>query len=176
RAAGAQRLVGITHGHETWWARVPGARRALRRIGDETDTLTYLGSYTRDVIARALSPAAAARMRQLTPGVDVTLFRPDAGGEAVRERFGIPPDRPLVSCVARLTPRKGQDTLISAWRRVRDRIPGAMLLIVGKGAYRESLERLADREGVRDDVVFAGGVPWSEAPPYFAAGDVFAMP
>ena len=27
RRAGARRILGLTHGHETWWARVPVARR-----------------------------------------------------------------------------------------------------------------------------------------------------
>src|SRR5215207_5207410 len=39
RAAGAERVVGLTHGHEVWWGRVPAARRALRRIGDGCDVL-----------------------------------------------------------------------------------------------------------------------------------------
>lgn len=44
RRAGAKRIVGLTHGHETWWARVPGPRGLFRRIGRSTDSLTYLGS------------------------------------------------------------------------------------------------------------------------------------
>jgi phosphatidylinositol alpha-1,6-mannosyltransferase len=32
RAAGARRIVGLTHGHEAGWAALPGARALLRRI------------------------------------------------------------------------------------------------------------------------------------------------
>ncbi|MBO0788108.1 MAG: glycosyltransferase, partial [Actinobacteria bacterium] len=88
RAAGARRLVAITHGHEAGWAVLPGARGLLRRIGDSVDTVTYLGEYTRARLARALSPAAAARMERLAPGVDTGVFRPGAGGAAIRERLG----------------------------------------------------------------------------------------
>src|SRR5215471_20765205 len=70
RAAGAERLVGLTHGHEAGWAALPGARSLLRRIGDEVDVLTYLAEYFRTRMARALSSAAATRMVKLTPGVD----------------------------------------------------------------------------------------------------------
>ena len=52
----------------------------LRRIGDSVDTVTYLGEYTRVRLARALSPAAAARMTRLAPGVDISEFYPGAGG------------------------------------------------------------------------------------------------
>ena len=175
RRAGARRLVAITHGHEAGWAVLPGARSLLRRIGDTTDSLTYLGEYTRVRLARALSPAAAARMTRLTPGVDTRAFRPGAGGAAVRERLGLG-GRPVTVCVSRLVPRKGQDTLIRAWPEVLAAVPDALLLIVGGGRYRAALERLAARAGVAGAVVFTGPVPWPELPAYYDAGDVFAMP
>jgi phosphatidylinositol alpha-1,6-mannosyltransferase len=176
RDAGARRIVALTHGHETWWARVPGARQALRRIGDGCDTLTYLGDYTRGVISGALSPEAAARMVQLPPGVDPEVFRPGCGGAEVRARLGIDPERPVVVCVARLKPRKGQDTLIAAMPEVLEQVPDALLLIVGGGPDRDRLERLVDARGVRPAVHFTGPVPWEDVPPYVDAGDVFAMP
>ncbi len=180
RDAGVRRTVAITHGHEAAWAVLPGARRVLRRIGDSVDVLTYLGEYTRVRLARALSPEAAARMARLTPGVDVAAFRPGAGGPgadgaAVRERLGLA-GRPVVVCVSRLVPRKGQDTLIRAWPRVRAAVGDAALLLVGGGPYRNDLERLAARLGVSGSVAFTGSVPWEELPAYYDAGDAFAMP
>ncbi|MEU6440915.1 glycosyltransferase family 4 protein [Streptomyces sp. NPDC047046] len=175
RAAGATRLVGTTHGHEAGWAQLPGARELLRRIGEGTDTLTYLGAYTRARIARALTPEAAARMVQLPPGVDEKVFHPGSGGPALRAALGLA-DRPVVVCVSRLVRRKGQDTLIRAWPAVLRAQPDAVLLIVGDGPYGEDLRRLARESGVADSVRFTGGVPWSELPAHFGAGDVFAMP
>jgi phosphatidylinositol alpha-1,6-mannosyltransferase len=175
RRAGARRQVAITHGHEAGWAVLPGARSLLRRIGDSVDTVTYLGEYTRVRLARALSPAAAARMIRLAPGVDSDAFRPGAGGAAVRERLGLA-GRPVVVCVSRLVPRKGQDTLIRAWPQVRAAVPDAALLLVGGGPYAGRLQRLAGRLGVTGSVIFTGPVPWPELPSYYDAGDVFAMP
>jgi phosphatidylinositol alpha-1,6-mannosyltransferase len=60
--AGVRRTVATTHGHEVWWASTPGTRAALRRIGDTTDVMTYLGTYTRHRIARALSAKEGARI------------------------------------------------------------------------------------------------------------------
>ncbi|MBA0050289.1 glycosyltransferase family 1 protein [Streptomyces sp. AJS327] len=175
RAAGAERLVATSHGHEAGWAQLPVARQLLRRVGEGTDTVTYLGEYTRSRIAGALTPEAAARMVQLPPGVDEETFHPGADGAAVRERFGLT-GRPVVVCVSRLVPRKGQDTLIRALPRVLSEVPDAALLIVGDGPYRGELEKLATARGVREAVSFTGPVPWSELPAHHAAGDVFAMP
>jgi phosphatidylinositol alpha-1,6-mannosyltransferase len=175
RRYGVERFVGITHGHEAGWAQLPAARSLLRRIGDGVDVLTYLGEYTRSRMARVLSPGAAARMARLAPGVDETIFRRGAGGADVRRRHDLV-DRPVVVCVSRLVPRKGQDTLIRAWPRVLRAVPDAALLLVGGGPYRRDLERLAAAEGVESSVRCTGSVPWGELPAHYDAGDVFAMP
>ncbi|MEV7080685.1 glycosyltransferase family 4 protein [Streptomyces sp. NPDC093516] len=175
RAAGAERLVATTHGHEAGWAQLPAARQLLRRIGDTTDTITYLGEYTRARIASALTPEAAARMVQLPPGVDEKTFHPGSGGDGIRARLGLT-DRPVVVCVSRLVRRKGQDTLIRAMPRILASEPDTVLLIVGGGPYEKDLRRLAHETGVAASVRFTGSVPWSELPAHYGAGDVFAMP
>ncbi|MEW2488406.1 glycosyltransferase family 4 protein [Streptomyces sp. NPDC048411] len=175
RRAGARRLVATTHGHEAGWAQLPASRQLLRRIGEGTDTITYLGEYTRSRIAGALTPEAVGRMVQLPPGVDEKTFHPDSGGDRIRARLGLS-DRPVVVCVSRLVPRKGQDTLILAMPAILAREPDAVLLIVGGGPYAKELEKLAAETGVTDSVRFTGPVPWEELPAHFGAGDVFAMP
>ncbi|MGW0863933.1 glycosyltransferase family 4 protein [Streptomyces sp. NPDC002611] len=175
RNAGAERLVATTHGHEAGWAQLPAARQLLRRIGDSTDTITYLGEYTRSRIAGALSPQAAARMAQLPPGVDEKTFHPDSGGDEIRARLGLT-DRPVIVCVSRLVRRKGQDTLIRAMPRILAAEPDAVLLIVGGGPYEGDLRKLARETGVAASVRFTGAVPWSQLPAHYGAGDVFAMP
>ncbi|MFI6806131.1 glycosyltransferase family 4 protein [Streptomyces luteogriseus] len=175
RGAGAERLVATTHGHEAGWAQLPAARQLLRRIGDGTDTITYLGEYTRSRIAPALTPEAGARMAQLPPGVDEKTFHPGSGGDEVRARLGLT-DRPVVVCVSRLVRRKGQDTLIRALPRILAAEPDTVLLIVGGGPYENDLRRLARETGVSSSVRFTGAVPWSELPAHYGAGDVFAMP
>ncbi|MFD5112516.1 glycosyltransferase family 4 protein [Streptomyces sp. NPDC058391] len=175
RRAGARRLVATTHGHEAGWAQLPASRQLLRRIGESTDTITYLGEYTRSRIAAALTTEAAARMVRLPPGVDEKTFHPGSGGAAVRERLGLT-GRPVVVCVSRLVPRKGQDTLILALPAILARVPDAVLLIVGGGPYEPELRKLARETGVADAVRFTGAVPWAELPAHYGAGDVFAMP
>jgi phosphatidylinositol alpha-1,6-mannosyltransferase len=174
RAAGARRIVALTHGHEAWWARVPGPRQALRHIGESCDALTYVSEFCRSRIAPGLSAAAASRMVRLSPGVDTSRFHPDCGGEKVRERLGIGRGDLVVVCAARMVARKGQDTLIRAWPRVRATVPSARLLLVGDGPMRGRLESAARPLG--DAVVFAGSVGWDEMPAHLDAGDVFAMP
>jgi phosphatidylinositol alpha-1,6-mannosyltransferase len=169
RRTGIVRAVAQTHGHEAGWAALPGARGLLRRIGDGVDVVTYLGEYFRRRLAPVLD--GRAELRQLAPGVDVGMFHPDIDGSEIRQRYGLA-DRPVIVCVSRLVPRKGQDALIRALPAIRRRVPDVALLLVGGGPYEARLRRLAGDLPVR----FTGSVPWPDLPAHYAAGDVFAMP
>jgi len=173
RRAGIERAVSLTHGHEIGWAALPGARSLLRRIARGNDVITYLGEYQRSRLDRALHGLTS--LERLAPGVDVDAVHPGVDGSEVRARHGLT-GRPVIVCVSRLVPRKGQDMLIRALPTIRRRVPGAALLLVSGGPYREKLARLARESGVERDVVFTGSVPWSELPAHYAAGDVYAMP
>jgi phosphatidylinositol alpha-1,6-mannosyltransferase len=174
RKAGARRIVASTHGHEVGWSMLPGTRQALRRIGSTTDVVTYVSRYTRSRFASAFGPMAA--LEHLPSGVDTDQFQPDSlARKEIRERHGLG-DRPVVVCVSRLWPRKGQDMLIRALPQIRRRVPEAALLLVGGGPYQARLAAMAEQLDVAPHVVFTGRVPWEELPAHYVAGDVFAMP
>lgn len=177
RKLGVKNIVGMTQGHETGWAMTPGTRQALRKIGNDTDFLTYISEYTHNKIAKALNPQAAARMRRIVPGVDVTEFSPSnaSAGNQLRANLGWL-ERPVIVCVSRLMARKGQDELIRALPEIHQTAPTASLIIVGEGPYRKDLEKLVSKLGLKDFVHLTGKVSQTELPYWYAAGDIFAMP
>ena len=120
---------------------LPVARSVLRRIGDDSDVVTFVSRYTRGRFASAFGPRAA--LEHLPPGVDTDRFRPDPASRAeLRARYGLG-ERPTVLCLSRLVPRKGQDMLIRALPAIRQRVDGAALVIVGGGPYLDTLRGLA---------------------------------
>ena len=177
RKLGVTNIVGMTQGHETGWAMTPGTRQALRKIGNDTDYLTYISEYTHKKIAKALSPDAAARMRRIVPGVNATEFSPGnlSSGNQLRTELGWT-DRPVIVCVSRLMARKGQDELIRALPKIHQTAPNASLIIVGDGPYRKDLERLVKKLGLENFVHLTGKVSQTELSKWYAAGDIFAMP
>lgn len=175
RRAGITRAIATTHGHEVWWARSPGTKQLLHRIGEVTDVVTYLGEYTRERIGAALSDQAQSRMVQLTPGVDELLFRPGLDSAEIRAQLGFK-DRPLIVTVGRLTPRKGQDRLIEVLPEIRKRVKDAALVICGEGPYRARLENQIRDLNLSEHVRMVGRVPLSDLPRYLSAGQIFAMP
>lgn len=175
RRAGATRIVATTHGHEVGWSMMPLARQALRRIGNTTDTVTYVSEYTRSRFGRAFG--SHPEFVHVPSGVDTDFFRPASAEEnaAARCRNDLGTG-PLVVVASRLVPRKGQDRLIECWPAVQEAIPSARLAVVGEGRYESHLRRLAVRHGVEDAVSFLGRLPRKEMRDVVAAADVVAMP
>jgi phosphatidylinositol alpha-1,6-mannosyltransferase len=166
--------VVVVHGAEvTVPGRLPGSRRLGARVLRGAAGVVAAGCYA----AREAEHAAGAPLRGVVvpPGVDVERFRPLAATDrgAVREEFGLDPDRPLVLGVSRLVPRKGFDVLIDAVAG----LPDVQLALAGAGRDRRRLERRVAERGIAGRVRFLGRVPDDESfPRLYACADVFAMP
>lgn len=173
RAAGARRIVATTHGHEVGWSMLPIARQALRRIGQHADVITYISDYTRTRLEPAFG--THARWVHLPSAVNLEDFTPATEGEkqSARERFGLGPG-PVIVCISRLVPRKGQDQLLRAMPAVRARFPDAQVLIIGRGRYEQTLRELARLycpDAVLQEARDTEGLQLA-----LHAADVFAMP
>ena len=157
------RIVALTHGHETWWATLPGSRTLLRRIGDEVDVLTTISDYVTERIAAALSPAGRAKLVRLPPPVDLDVFRPALPPTTSGARTSIAGDSGTkrVVGVGRMVRRKGFDTLLDAWglaRRASSTVVGQAreLVLVGDGPERGSLRAAGPALAARSGEVHRG--------------------
>ncbi len=116
----------------------------------------------------------AARIRKVYNGIDVALFAPrDAG--ALRERLNVRADEKIILALARLEKDKGVQNAIVVLPRVLEQIP-AVLVVVGDGAYRGALERLARAVGAAERVRFVGAQALAACADYFNVCDVFVDP
>ncbi|MFD9376314.1 glycosyltransferase [Streptomyces sp. NPDC059999] len=124
------------------------------------------------------SEGITARWSVIRNGVDTDHFRPGAADRdvdraAARAELSLPAefrgDAPLVVCVGRLCPQKGQDILLKAWSEVSATIPDARLALVGDGPDTERL-----RLGAPPGVLFAGAA--SDIRPWLRAADLVVLP
>ena len=165
--------LAAAHGFEYWLSLAPGSHGAMRYATSRAARVPVMCSaFIARVVRTAVSSAVPVSV--MYPGADTESFRPDLAVEPIRARHGLV-DRPVVVCVSRLVPRKGQDVLIRAMPEIVRRVPDAALLIVGEGPYRTALQAMAFEAPPRS-VILAGEVSEDELPRYYAAGDVFAMP
>jgi phosphatidylinositol alpha-1,6-mannosyltransferase len=153
----------LCHGAEvTIPAAIPGLRSWLRRILRKADVVFTVSRFTQGRLARLTGREVVV----VRAGVAVDVFTPPA--EPPRN------DPPIVGCVSRFVPRKGQDRLIAAAEILRRRGIGVELLIVGSGRNERRLRRLAARTVV--PVRFEIGVPWKQLAALYRSMDIFCMP
>ncbi len=156
--------VGILcHGAEvTIPAAVPGLRWWLRRTLRSADVLFAVSRFTKGKVSKLTGRDVVA----IGAGVEVDTFTPAAN----------PPenDLPLVGCVSRFVPRKGQDRVIAAAQRLKERGIDVEVMIVGKGRTEAKLRKLAAESGVT--VRFEIDVAWKELAGLYREMDIFCMP
>lgn len=117
---------------------------------------------------RALGAAvlgAAHDLVVIPNGVDREVYSPE-GPKAARTR------QPLIVCVGRLSPQKGQDVAVRALAELAQ--PDAVLRLIGEGPDREALEELAVQLGVADRIDWVGHT--QDVASHLRAADVVIAP
>lgn len=118
----------------------------------------------------ALLGVDPARVTVIPRGVPM----PDLANPASREELGLPAG-PLVVNVGRLAPQKGQVFLVEAFARVKETVPDAGLVIVGKeGAAEREVREAIQRHGLTGSVTIVGYS--TRVTHYLAHAHVFAFP
>jgi glycosyltransferase involved in cell wall biosynthesis len=107
-------------------------------------------------------------------GVDMTLFRP-RDRAATRRALGVEETARVILFVGRLEPQKGVRELLDAFDRVRSRIPGALLVLIGDGVSQDTVRARAARWGDRAARIL-GPRPQVEVAEWMGACDVLTLP
>ncbi|TDD84636.1 D-inositol-3-phosphate glycosyltransferase [Actinomadura darangshiensis] len=137
-----------------------------------------------------LYDADPARVTAVSPGVDLSRFRPEPGlvphrtGPA-RSRLGLPRDAYVLLFVGRIQPLKAPDVLLRAVARMLADDPALRSKLVvavvggpsGSGLCRpEGLQLLAAQLGISDVMRFEPPAPQDELADWYRAADVTVVP
>jgi glycosyltransferase involved in cell wall biosynthesis len=102
-------------------------------------------------------------------GIDTGRFSP--GDQTLaRNQLGLPLQRQLIGCAARLHPVKGQHRLLTLLKKFPDHVHA---VLAGEGETKPALEALCRRLGVAHRVHFLGNV--DDMPSFYRAIDVFCL-
>jgi glycosyltransferase involved in cell wall biosynthesis len=171
----ANRFVGLPHLHtEDGFGPEEQDRQLRRRAWTRAAVLrrcdVMLPSHTLRRIAEQEWRLPPARLHYVPNGIDTAAF---AGAMPIDPaRLAALGDGPVFGTIAALRPEKNVARLIGAFAALRRQRP-ARLVIVGDGAERPALERLAAELSVSQHVLFAGHS--AEAARWMASFDVFAL-
>ncbi|HEY7042153.1 MAG TPA: D-inositol-3-phosphate glycosyltransferase [Nocardioidaceae bacterium] len=159
-----------------------------RVIGEEqvVETADLIIANTADERRQLLDLYAAEpeRLRVITPGVDLRVFRPGSQTDA-RRRLGVREDALVVMFVGRIQPLKAPDVVVKAAARLVDRRPDLrdrlVVPIIGgpSGSGLETPDGLVDLAaslGVGDIVRFVAPVEQARLVDYYRAASLVAVP
>lgn len=94
--------------------------------------------------------------------------------EAIRRKYHLSQEALVFGSMSRLVPEKGQEDLIRAFPRVRQKHSNTFLLIAGEGRTLDSLKELARQLRVDSFIRWIGNLPDTSEP--LAAMDFFVLP
>jgi teichuronic acid biosynthesis glycosyltransferase TuaC len=151
--------------------RTPARRAIIIETLRRADRVLAVGSALRqNILALGVPPEQVGVFHR---GVDTTRFHP-GDPLAARARLSLPLDRPVFVWVGRMVAVKGLDVLFDAWNRIRDHATRPLLLLIGDGEQRNSLQRRA--ASWSDTVRFIGPVAHAELPDWYRAADAVLLP
>lgn len=103
------------------------------------------------------------------PPIDHRIFTP--GADTARAFYELTRATTVVGVIGKIVEGRGFEDAIQTFRLIREKRPGAKLMVVGKGAHRPALERLTHDNGTAGDVIWTGYQDGGLVP-HFRAMDV----
>lgn len=173
KAAASIGIPSVLHQQKTLEKLPPRRARIFAECLQRASHIVALSRQTtRDLAASFNLPEE--KISVVPNGIDRALFRPPADRAALRRELGLPAGGLLIGSVGRLHQHKSHETTIEAVALARKQCVDVSAVLIGEGAQKADLERLARDRGVSDAVIFAGArrpvVPWMQAL------DVFVLP
>jgi glycosyltransferase involved in cell wall biosynthesis len=120
-----------------------------------------------DEMCAQLAEEGFQRLRTLARGVDTQLFSPTKRSEAVRARWGVAPEDPVVIYVGRIAAEKNLAQAVEAFLAMQAVEPRAKFVLVGDGPERAGLA------AKHPEFHYAGMLRGEELAAHFASADAF---
>lgn len=164
---------------KTWGKNV--VREMTRRLSRQVSGMIVPSEKTRRILE---GYQVECPLWVIPSGIDLSCFAGRGGDSSgkdawkgrtcrgtIRERYGITPEITVLLYVGRLAREKNIGELLTFQKQLKGR--GTVLMLVGDGPYRETLERQVRELEIEDSVVLTGMIPGNEVWKYYQAGDLF---
>lgn len=170
RLTSARTIVHVHVGFDPGWM-----RRTQQWAIHHADALIAISDFVADTLRAA--GCAPESLHVVVNGIALDRWQPGQRREITRSALGLDDTATVVLTVCRLFRSKGVTELVQALIDLRDDVPDALLLVVGRemeAGYVDELRDMARADGIEDRVRFLG--QRDDVPDLMAAADVFAMP
>jgi glycosyltransferase involved in cell wall biosynthesis len=168
----AARVPLVCHLH--WWPAHPRLAQLARGV----TRFVAVSDHVRDhYVALGIAPDRITRVHNALPPGGYP-YGGDAERMRARAQLGLPADVPVVVCYGQLSVDKGVPTLLAAWRRVRELVPDALLVLVDSlsGLTLDPVPEVQDELARLDPSSYRVFPAAADVVPFLHASDVVAFP
>jgi glycosyltransferase involved in cell wall biosynthesis len=174
----------VFHVHSTEWGRSGDTGSEVvshfeRATAQNADAIITVSSAMQDDLVKHGWPQA--KINVVWNGVDPDEYNPKRCKKdeisKIRQNYGIPDDWKMLLFLGRLTWVKSVKNLVQALPMVLKDYPKTKLVILGKGEQQNNIVEMANRLGVKDNIVYRFDfVPENERILHYAAADLCIFP
>lgn len=133
----------------------------------------YVTAPTETALKLLYEHGLRAPARAISNGIDLSRYRPGPPDEEARRRFQLPPHRPLILSVNRLSHEKRIDVLIDAVAKLHEQ---AHIVITSTGPAEAELRAQVNALNLQERVTFSGFVSDEDLLSLYRLADIFAIP
>lgn len=161
---------------------VPGYYKIFVPLLQKLAKKVIVNFYSRCNVTLAPSPQSKKVLKDygvkskivvLPTGIILDNFS-NGDGSRFKAKYGLK-DKKILLYVGRVGHEKNIDQLIKSFKRVQDKRKDVVLVIVGDGVAKKYLISLAEKEGIKDKVIFAGFLRGQELADAYVASTIFTF-
>lgn len=133
----------------------------------------HFNSRTIAQLHRKILRVPAGKITVIPNTIDVDLYNLTIDHAAKKKELGLPNDKIIIGCVARLRKQKGHNDLIAAFHQSHSVRPETVLVLVGDGEEKPAILQDIKKYGLADHVIMLGNR--HDVPEILQTFDIFAF-
>ena len=117
-----------------------------------------------------------APVKIIPSGINIDNFQNDTGKKTeIRQKYQIKQNEIMLITACRLTKEKNLEFLIRSFAKIIEKRKNVKFMIVGDGAVKKNLKKIAEELGIKDSIVFTGLVDRTSIVDLYQASDIFVF-
>jgi len=167
------KMIGVIHGNEAiGYFENEKRRRYYMKALQGLDRIIAVSSDLKRKITNEYN-ISEHKIDVIPNGVDISKF-PMMNKTRTRDMVGLPPDKKIGICIARLSEEKNLDILIRAISLLG--VDSPLMIVIGDGPLKGKLEVMCESYNIKDKFILKGSIPHNEIYKWLNAADFFCLP
>lgn len=147
-----------------------------RYIYRNADVICLTNEAMSEYVNKVAGKNVSERIKVLLHGVDRPFFERKEKNKELLNRYGLCESDKIFLFLGTTYVFSGIDVIVENFEKIRQRVPDAKLLIVGKGDLDSKLEQLVSQKRLEDFVILTGLRPYNEMPDFIKLADLSLTP